>query len=100
MMRDIVLQPGVAYLHTHGIRRIRHILPRLEAGLAVDVDAHHLRPTVALGHHEGYKCRACSHIKDAGAAPCPCAEQHAVGAHLHGATLLVDGETAETEKSV
>ena len=69
----------------------------LGGGLGIDVDAHDVSLGKALGHHQGNEARACAHVEDMAAAMGPGTEQGAVGAHLHGAVLLPDGELLELE---
>ena len=95
----------VAYI---GLNRFETVAPRRSGeiagstpgALAVDIDGRDARFGTALRRHKGYDARAGTYVEHA-ALRCfertPCAEQHAVGADLHGAPLLAYRESLEAE---
>lgn len=74
-----------------------NVLGRLRGGIGIDLDGRHLKLGVALGQLQGYEARTCAYVERRADAlhRGPRAQQHAVGAHLHGAAVVADDELFE-----
>lgn len=88
---------GMCHLDAWAERRVGGIFTGLKGGIAVDVDARHVGFRKTLGHHEGNESGARADVENGTAARSPCPEQHAVGAHFHGAAVVAHAELSESE---
>ncbi len=71
------------------------------SGSRIYLDGRHLC-SASLGRHQGHHSRSRPYVKHAASWSDigPRTQQDAVGAHLHGAILLIDRETFELEPAV
>ena len=68
------------------------ILTRLPPAIGINLNALNNRVAKTLCHHNGYKAGARTYVKNALPTSGPCAQQNAVGTHLHGATVMLNSK--------
>ena len=87
-----IVEIGTNHLYPIGPGRTGHVLGRLRSGRGVYLDRRHAQMGVALGQLEGDKARACAYVERR-----MC---YAVGAHLHGAAVVVYNKLFKQKRRV
>ena len=67
---------------------ILYVFNSLTESALVNIYRCHLCIRKALRHHQSYQSRTRTNVQHAVAPISPCSQQHAIGAHLHGAQVL------------
>jgi len=96
------LQRTALYDYAVAPRRCRDVFSRLRRAVGIDVDARDPRLGATLRGHQGHQPAARADVEYAARAlrqAAPRADQNPVGAHLHGASAVVDVELLERESS-
>lgn len=82
-------------------RTFRHVLLCLPGSCFVYLDAEYLCIRVSLCSHQGNETGACADIKNRPALDAsPCAQQYAVGSHLHGTAVVPYAKLLELKEIV
>ena len=88
----------VVYRYLVGKRRANNVFLCLQCGLFVKFNPRNFSIGVSLCKHQRDKSCSCSYVENVLSAFGPCSKQHAIGAHLHCAAVLVYRKLLELEE--
>ena len=84
--------PDIKPFHLHPVRpgRTGHVFTSLLHGRFVNIDGGYKGIRIPLGQHQGNQSASGTNVKHPPCPVhlCPCADQHAVGAYLHGTFIM------------
>ena len=72
----------------------------LQCGVVINLNSRDMRIGKALCHHNSHESSAGANVKYTLSSMCPCSKQYPIGAHFHGAPILMYCEFLECERIV